>query len=201
MNRWNTRLPISNAAATLFGRTSTGIGIGALGIAAESEEAAAPPADAILTGGLPGLAAFRTQGEAGHLPAPIRRPLANRSLRLQAGSRTGSHGTELPDSVRMGQRITGMTSGQNIASRCAFDFQVPAIRAVRGLGQRAAAAHGQDRRRSSRRSRPSTPTPSITIRRSPSSRRAASSPAGQAWAPGSATAWAARTRICRRLSF
>ena len=49
-------------------------------------------------------------------------------------------------------------------------------------------------------SRRCTPTRSITIRRSRSSRPGSSSRAGRAWARGSATASAARTRTCRRSS-
>ena len=45
-----------------------------------------------------------------------------------------------------------------------------------------------------------TPRRSTTTRPSPSSRPARSSPAGRAWARGSPTAWAARTRTCRRSS-
>ncbi len=57
-------------------------------------------------------------------------------------------GTELPDSVRMGQRITGMTSGQTSLPGGALHLQVSAARTIRRVGQRTAAAHRQDRRRS-----------------------------------------------------
>ena len=68
------------------------------------------------------------------------------------------------------------------------------------MGQRAAAAHREDRRRHRASSSRCTPRRSTTTRRSRSSRPATSSRAGRAWARGSATAWAARTRTCRRSS-
>ena len=56
-------------------------------------------------------------------------------------------GSELPDSVRMGQRITGMTSGQSSfpVARSIFKFEQHGQ--SRRVGQRAAAAHGEDRGR------------------------------------------------------
>ena len=56
------------------------------------------------------------------------------------------HGEDLPESIRMGQRLTAMTSGQK-TSRRPVDLQVRATRPERGLGQRTVAAHGEDRRR------------------------------------------------------
>ena len=47
----------------------------------------------------------------------------------------------------MGQRITGMTSGQTTLPVARVDLQVSAVRPIRRVGQRAAAAHGQNRRR------------------------------------------------------
>ena len=54
-------------------------------------------------------------------------------------------GTELPGSVRMGQRITGMTSGQSTfpVARSIFKFEQHGQSGH--VGQRAAAAHGEDR--------------------------------------------------------
>jgi len=84
-----------------FGKASTGLGIAALSSLLEAEEA----------GGLPGLP---------HFP-----PTAKRVIYLfQSGAPSQMElfdykprlkdliGTELPDSVRSGQRLTGMTSGQ-----------------------------------------------------------------------------------------
>ena len=55
------------------------------------------------------IAAFRAEGEAGDLPVPIGRPVATGPLRLQATARE-LRGQDLPDSVRRGQRLTGMTA-------------------------------------------------------------------------------------------
>ena len=54
---------------------------------------------------------------------------------------------DLPDSVRMGQRITTMTSGQKPAADRAVGLQIRPARRSRRLGERALAAHGQSRRR------------------------------------------------------
>ena len=57
-------------------------------------------------------APFPSQGEAGDLPAHERRPVADGPVRLQA--RNGPmFDKDLPDSIRMGQRLTTMTSGQS----------------------------------------------------------------------------------------
>jgi hypothetical protein len=99
----------------LFGLASTGIGVAALASLLKPEVfAAAPGSDSNKdpkTGGLAGLPHFA--------------PKAKRVIFLhQSGGPSQIdlfdykpalrklHGTELPDSVRMGQRITGMTSGQ-----------------------------------------------------------------------------------------
>src|SRR3954453_18243765 len=93
-----------------FSRSSTGIGIAALGSLLAQDGFATSEAGA--TGGLPGLP---------HFP-----PKAKRVVFLhQSGGPSQMDlfdykptlnklaGTELPGSVRMGQRITGMTSGQS----------------------------------------------------------------------------------------
>ena len=151
-------------------------------------------------GGLAGPAALPAQGEAGHLPVPVGRPVADRPVRLQAGALRARRGIELPASVRMGQRITTMTSGQK-------SFPVaPSLFKFAQHGQSGAwlsellAAHGQRSPTTSASSARCRPRRSTTTRRSRSSRPARSSPAGRAWARGSPTAWAARTRTCRRSS-
>lgn len=99
----------------LFGKSATGIGIAALASLLNSDLFAGNdevPARNPATGGLMGLPHFA--------------PKANRVIFLhQSGAPSQLdlfdyrpklhtlHGTELPDSVRMGQRITGMTSGQS----------------------------------------------------------------------------------------
>ena len=96
-------------------------------------------------------APLRAEGEAGDLPVPVRRAVAHRPVRLQAAAARSTAAIELPDSVRMGQRITGMTSGQKNVPVRRRHLQVRAARQERRLVQRAAAAHGVDRGRHLRR--------------------------------------------------
>jgi uncharacterized protein YdcH (DUF465 family) len=85
-----------------FGKTSTGLGIAALSSLLQADEAA---------GGLPGLPHFPpTAKRVIYLfqsGAPSQMELFDYKPRLKDLT-----GTELPDSVRSGQRLTGMTSGQ-----------------------------------------------------------------------------------------
>ena len=174
-----------------FGRASTGIGIAALASLFERNGLAAA--------GLQGLPALRAQSQARHLSAPVRRAFAARSVRLQAELRK-QQGIDLPASVRMGQRITGMTSGQSTLPVAPSHLRLQATRSVGRLGQRTAAAHREDRRRHHHRQdhehrrHQSRSGDHVHPDRQPAARHA------RAWAPGSATAWAARTRTCRRSS-
>ena len=54
---------------------------------------------------------------------------------------------DLPDSIRMGQRLTTMTSRPDAVPDRAVEVQVRAARQVRHVGQRAAAVDGEDGRR------------------------------------------------------
>ncbi len=110
------------------------------------------------------------------------------------------NGQELPASVRMGQRLTGMTAFQRVVSAGRLAVRVRAARAVRRLGQRPAAAHRARSSTSSASSARCTPRRSITTRRSRSSRPARSRRAGRRWARGCPTASGPRTRTCRRSS-
>ena len=56
-------------------------------------------------------------------------------------------GIELPDSVRMGQRITGMTSGQGTLPIAPSMFEFKQYGKSGRLGERVIAAHREDRRR------------------------------------------------------
>jgi hypothetical protein len=105
-----------------FSRTSTGIGIAALGsLLAEDGFAAADPT---ANGGLPGLP---------HFPPKVKRVVflhqsggpSQMDLFDYKPTLEKFAGTELPGSVRMGQRITGMTSGQSSfpVARSIFKFQ------------------------------------------------------------------------------
>jgi hypothetical protein len=94
-----------------FGRTGGGVGLAALASLLGADEARSKSSDAPAHGGLPGLPHFS--------------PRAKRVIYLfQSGgpsqidlfddkpALTRLRGTELPDSVRRGQRLTGMTSRQ-----------------------------------------------------------------------------------------
>ena len=87
-----------------FGRASKGIGVAAL--------ASLLPSDAEGAGGLPGLPHFKPTAKRviylHQSGAPSQMDLFDYKPKLQK-----LQGTELPDSIRKGQRITTMTSGQN----------------------------------------------------------------------------------------
>ncbi len=101
----------------LFGRASTGIGAAALGSLLEDDLCAKPrgqndhPVDP-RTGGLAELPHFRPKAKRViylfQSGAPSQIDLFDYKPMLRK-----FHGQELPDSVRQGQRITGMTSGQD----------------------------------------------------------------------------------------
>jgi hypothetical protein len=95
-----------------FGRTATGIGVAALASLLDRDRAAAdPPAPARHQGTL----------RETHFPAKARRVIylfmsggpSHIDLFDYKPALRRHHGEELPASVRMGQRITGMTSGQS----------------------------------------------------------------------------------------
>src|SRR5947209_6863471 len=102
----------------LFGRASTGIGVAALAsllnpiLLADSPHTEFAPGTAVNFGGLPDLPHFAPTAKRviflHQSGAPSQIDLFDYKPKLKALS-----GTELPDSVRQGQRITGMTSGQN----------------------------------------------------------------------------------------
>ena len=55
-------------------------------------------------------------------------------------------GTELPESIRNGQRLTGMSASQSTFPRGTVALPIRAIWRLWRLGKRADAVHGQDRR-------------------------------------------------------
>ena len=55
-------------------------------------------------------------------------------------------GTDLPESIRGGQRLTGMSASQSSFPVVPSKFRVRATRAIGRVGQRTASAHGEDRR-------------------------------------------------------
>src|SRR5260370_40858072 len=95
----------------LLGRTATGIGTAALASLLNPSLAAAASGEQLKSIGLPHMPSFAPKakrviylfmsGGPSHIDLFDYKP-ALRKL----------HGTELPDSIRNGQRITGMTSGQ-----------------------------------------------------------------------------------------
>src|SRR5438876_3466262 len=95
-----------------FGLSSTGIGGAALASLLNPSLFAAGPETDPKTGGLPGLPHFAPKAKRviflHQSGAPAQMELFDYKPKLQK-----LHGTELPDSVRRGQRITGMTSGQS----------------------------------------------------------------------------------------
>jgi uncharacterized protein (DUF1501 family) len=95
----------------LFGRTSRGIGVAALASLLDPVLSAAEERDP-KTGGLIGLPHFAPKAKRviylHQSGAPSQIDLFDYKPKLAELS-----GTELPDSIRKGQRITGMTSGQN----------------------------------------------------------------------------------------
>ncbi|HUK18016.1 MAG TPA: DUF1501 domain-containing protein [Bryobacteraceae bacterium] len=103
-----------------FSRTSTGIGIAALGSLLEADGWA----DTGTSGGLPGLP---------HFPPTARRVVflhqsggpSQMDLLDYKPALVKYAGQELPGSVRMGQRVTGMTSGQSSfpVARSIFQFR------------------------------------------------------------------------------
>ena len=183
----------------LFGLSARGIGIGALASLLGRGGLAAAEQTRACEDRRPGrTAAPCAARQARHLPAPVRRAVAARDVRLQAGAR------EVPGHAdsRLGPPgpARHADDGAVVAAGREVHLQVRAARQSRHLGQRAAAAHREDRRRHHRHQDDVTRMRSITTRRSPSSRPGSSSRAGRAWARGSATASAPRTRTCRRSS-
>src|SRR5678815_5320992 len=105
-----------------FSRSSTGIGIAALGSLLAQDGFAA--AETNSTGGLPGLPHFPPKAKRvvflHQSGGPSQMDLFDYKPTLDKFS-----GAELPGSIRMGQRITGMTSGQSSfpVARSIFKFQ------------------------------------------------------------------------------
>lgn len=102
-----------------FSRMATGLGIAALGSLLAEDGFASPE-----TGGLPGLPHFAPKAKRvvflHQSGGPSQMDLFDYKPTLDKLA-----GTELPGSVRMGQRITGMTSGQSSfpVARSIFQFQ------------------------------------------------------------------------------
>ncbi len=95
-----------------FGKAATGIGAAALASLLQGEGWAAPAAPRPRTGGLPGLPHFAPRAKRVvflfQSGAPSQIDLFDYKPQLRK-----FHKQELPDSIRRGQRITGMTAGQD----------------------------------------------------------------------------------------
>ncbi len=96
---------------TFLSRTASGIGLAALASLFGQECFAAPSPSGAVTGGLPGLPHFPPKAKRViylfQSGAPSQLELFDYKPNLQK-----SRGQDLPGSVRMGQRLTGMTAGQ-----------------------------------------------------------------------------------------
>ena len=94
-----------------FGRTALGLGTAALASLLNEDLLGAPEAGANLTSGLPGLPHFAPKAKRViylfQSGAPSQMDLFDHKPKL-----ADLHATELPDSIRQGQRLTGMTAKQ-----------------------------------------------------------------------------------------
>ena len=111
------------------------------------------------------------------------------------------NGQDLPDSVRMGQRLTGMSANQATLAAGRLDLQVRPARPVAAPGS--ASCLPQTAKVAddlcfvkSLLHRGDQPRPGDHVLPD----RLAARRAGRAWARGSATAWGRRTRTCPRSS-
>lgn len=102
---WKREMHLLETRRQFFGRSAKGIGVAALASLVGKDAAAAA------TGGLPGLPHFAAKAKRviwlHQSGGPSQLDLFDYKPQLKK-----YHGSELPGSVRMGQRITGMTSGQ-----------------------------------------------------------------------------------------
>ncbi len=185
-----------------LGRTS-GLGLGAMALASlldrDRAAAAGDHGPSPIRRRRRGLPQFRPAGEAGDLPVPVGRAVADGPLRREAPAAPppGDRAARLdPD----GPAADGHDLAAGALPGRGQPIPVRPTRPERGRRQRAAAAHRERRRPRSASSSRCTPRRSITTRRSPSSRPGPSLRAGPASAPGWPTAWGARTTTCRRSS-
>ena len=133
------RRSAASRAATSSASASAGIGVAALASLLGSRTLSARRR----RHGRPGRsAALRAEGEAGHLPVPVRRAVADRPVRLQAeaGEAVAARAARLDP---QGPAADRHDRRPGHVSRRADQVQVRAARAERGVGQRAAAAHAR----------------------------------------------------------
>ena len=177
-----------------FGLNSTGVGIAALAALSTRRASASEPAETT-QGGLPGFPNFAPRAKRViylfQSGGPSQMELFDYKPRLE-----DFQGTDLPDSIRGGQRLTGMSASQSsfpvVPSKFAFAQHGNSGAWVSEL----LPTHGQESPTSLPSSSPSTPKRSITIPPSPWRRPASAWAADPAWALGSPTASAAKPKIC-----
>ena len=107
------------------------------------------------------------------------------------------NGQDLPDVGPDGPAAHGHVGQPGDAADGRLALQVRPARASRAPGSASCCRTRRGSSTSCASSIRSTPRRSTTTRRSRSSRPARRSPGGRRWGPGSATAWARRTRTCR----
>ena len=131
-------------------RSGLGLGAIALGFAAGARRRRRRHvAPGTRPGGRPAwLAPLRSQGQAGDLPLPVRRTRRSSTCSTPSRRFATSAGIELPDSIRMGQRITTMTSGQKSLPVAPSIFQFAQHGRQRRLVERTLASHRHGCRRS-----------------------------------------------------
>ena len=125
---------------TFLARSGLNLGAMALGSLLSRDQARAA------SGGLPGLPHFAPKAKRViylfQSGAPSQMDLFDPKPTL-----ADKRGIDLPSSIRMGQRITTMTTGQKTLPVAPSLFKFAAARQVRNLAERTAAAHGESRRR------------------------------------------------------
>ena len=151
-----------------FGKVAMGVG----GLALSSlmaEDAFGLPQDDAAFGGLPSLPHFAPKAKRCIYLHMMGAPPQMDLLDYKPGMRDW-YDRDLPESIRQGQRLTTMTSGQTRFPIAPVRVRVPAARAERRVDLRVAALHGAAWRTRSPSSARCTPMPSTTSRASRSSR-------------------------------
>ena len=179
----------------LFGRTSKGIGVMALASLLNPQLFAADARDP-KTGGLAGLPHFAPTAKRiiylHQSGAPSQIDLFDYKPKLAEyrRHRTAGFHTQGPADHRH-------DLGPKLAAGCAFASSSSNSTARTAPGSANCCRTRPRSSTTSRSSRPSTRTRSITTRPLPSFKPDSSSPDGPAWDRGSAMGWAARTKTCR----
>ena len=128
-----------------FGRTSLGVGDRRTGFADACVDCWATSRQPKRTGGLPGLPHFAPKAKRAiylfMAGAPCQQDMFDYKPKMDE-----LFDKDLPESVRQGQRLTTMTSGQKRFPIAPSKYKFQQYGEERDLGQRVAALHGQDGR-------------------------------------------------------